>query len=124
MEDGSGECAVRRSQGGSNLRPEADVEERTGAANAEIRKRDSAGDRAGQGYSGTGRVHGRPDDGVDHGYVFHDGGAYRPGCGDREANFDWWICWTGGSYRPGFGVRGGRGLQDEEDFAAWRDRGD
>src|SRR5579859_7440680 len=124
MEDGGVECAVWRGEGRSDLRPEAHVENGAGADDAALCERDFADHRAGDGYSGAGCVHGRADDGVDHGHIFDDGGTFRARSGDGETGVDRRL----GRAERGDGaraaVRGRRSVQAEENSAARRDRGD
>src|SRR5580693_10739376 len=98
VEDGGVECAVWRREGWSDLRPEAHVEDGAGADDAAVRERDSADYWSVDGYSGAGCVHGRADDGVDHGHVCDDGGALGAWRGDREAGIDWRVGRTGRGY--------------------------
>ena len=104
------ERAVWRREGRRDLRPEAHVEDGIGADDAAVCKRDFADHWADDGYSGTGCVHGRADDGVDHGHVLDDRGALGTWSGDGEAGVDWRV----GGTKRGYGARvvvcGGRGL--------------
>src|SRR3974390_35119 len=110
VEDGIGECAVRGREGGSHLRPKANVKGRTGTADAAVRERDSAADRAGPGYSGAGRLYGCADYGVDHGHLLDDARPYGAGRGDGQADLGGRFAGPGRSDGPRLGVRGGRGL--------------
>src|SRR4029077_11677713 len=81
-------------------------------------------DRAGKRYSGAGHVHGRANDGVDHGYVLHDEGIFDARRGDGQAAFDWRV----GRTQRGDGARmpggSGRSVPREENVDTWLKRGD
>src|SRR5437764_1195391 len=79
---------LRWGEGRGDLQPEGDVEERARAYDPPVRVRDRDHHRTGEGHPRAGRVHGRADDGLDHGHDLDEQGLRGPRRGHGQAPRD------------------------------------